>query len=48
MSNRGFRHLPVIEHTKILVVISRGDCKGMEIDGLDEEDRLLGMHPLIK
>jgi len=40
MSNRGFRHLPVIEHGKILGVVSRGDFKGMEIDGLDEEDRL--------
>ncbi len=38
MSNRGFRHLPVIEHGKILGVVSRGDFKGMEIDGLDEED----------
>jgi len=40
MSNRGFRHLPVIEDGKILGVISRGDFKGMEIDGLDEEDHL--------
>jgi len=40
MSNRGFRHLPVIEHGKILGVVSRGDFKGMEIDGLDEEDSL--------
>jgi CBS domain-containing protein len=40
MSDRGFRHLPVIENGKILGVVSRGDFKGMEIDGLDEEEHL--------
>jgi CBS domain-containing protein len=40
MNDRGFRHLPVIENGKILGVVSRGDFKGMEIDGLDEEDHL--------
>lgn len=40
MSNRGFRHLPVVEGGKIWGVVSRGDFKGMEIDLLDEDDHL--------
>lgn len=40
MSDRGFRHLPVIEDGKILGVVSRSDFKGMEIDRLDDEDHL--------
>lgn len=40
MSDRGFRHLPVVEDGKILGVVSRGDFKGMEIDRLDDEDHL--------
>jgi CBS domain-containing protein len=40
MSNRGFRHLPVVESGRIWGVVSRGDFKGMEIDQLDEEDHL--------
>jgi CBS domain-containing protein len=40
MANRGFRHLPVTESGRILGVVSRGDFQGMEIDQLDEEDRL--------
>ena len=40
MSDRGFRHLPVVESGRILGVVSRGDFKGMEIDQLDEEDHL--------
>jgi CBS domain-containing protein len=40
MSDRGFRHLPIIEDGRILGVVSRGDFKGMEIDRLDDEDHL--------
>jgi signal-transduction protein with cAMP-binding, CBS, and nucleotidyltransferase domain len=40
MSNRGFRHLPVVESGKIWGVVSRSDFMGMEIDRLDEEDHL--------
>jgi CBS domain-containing protein len=40
MSNRGFRHLPVVENGTIWGVVSRGDFKGMEIDRLDEDDHL--------
>ena len=40
MSNRGFRHLPVVDDGKIWGVVSRGDFKGMELDQLDEEHHL--------
>jgi CBS domain-containing protein len=40
MSDRGFRHLPVVEDGKVLGVVSRGDFKGMEIDRLEEYDHL--------
>ena len=40
MSDRGFRHLPVVENEKIWGIVSRGDFKGMEIDQLDEESHL--------
>lgn len=40
MSDRGIRHLPVVENEKILGVVSRGDFKGLEIDRQDEEDHL--------
>jgi signal-transduction protein with cAMP-binding, CBS, and nucleotidyltransferase domain len=37
MSNRGFRHLPVVEGRKIWGVVSWSDFMGMEIDRLDDE-----------
>ena len=40
MSNRGFRHLPVVEGGKIWGVVSRSDFMGMEIDRLDDETHL--------
>jgi CBS domain-containing protein len=40
MSNRGFRHLPVVESGRIWGVVSRGDFLGMEIDRLDEDNHL--------
>jgi menaquinone-dependent protoporphyrinogen oxidase len=46
MSNRGFRHLPVVESGRIWGVVSRSDFMGMEIDRLDEGRSLVGVHPL--
>ena len=40
MSNRGFRHLPVVEGGRIWGVVSRSDFMGMEIDRLDDETHL--------
>jgi CBS domain-containing protein len=40
MSNRGFRHLPVVEGGRIWGVVSRNDFMGMEIDQLDRENHL--------
>jgi CBS domain-containing protein len=40
MSNRGFRHLPVVESGRIWGVVLRSDFMRMEIDRLDEEDHL--------
>ena len=40
MSNRGFRHLPVVEGARIWGVVSRSDFLGMEIDRLDEDNHL--------
>ena len=40
MSDRGFRHLPVVKDGNILGVVSRGDFKGMELDRLDDDDHL--------
>ena len=40
MSNRGFRHLPVVESGRIWGVVSRSDFMGMEIDRLDDETHL--------
>ena len=40
MSNRGFRHLPVVDSGRIWGVVSRSDFLGMEIDRLDDETHL--------
>jgi CBS domain-containing protein len=40
MSDRGFRHLPIVESGRIWGVVSRSDLKGMEIDRLDEDNHL--------
>jgi CBS domain-containing protein len=40
MSDRGIRHLPVVENHTIFGVVSRNDFKGVEIDRLDEDDHL--------
>jgi CBS domain-containing protein len=40
MSDGGFRHVPVVEGSRIWGIASREDFKGMEIDQLDEEEHL--------
>lgn len=40
MNDGGFRHIPVVEHGRIVGVVSRADFKGTEIDRLDEEEAL--------
>jgi CBS domain-containing protein len=40
MSNKGFRHLPVVENGQVWGVVSRGDFKGLELDQLEEEEHL--------
>ena len=40
MSDRGFRHLPVVENGTIYGVVSRSDFTGVEIDRLDEDEHL--------
>lgn len=40
MNDGGFRHIPVVEHGKVLGVVSRHDFTGVEIDRLDEEEHL--------
>lgn len=40
MNNRGLRHLPVVDGGCVVGVVSRNDFKGMEIDRLDEDERL--------
>ena len=40
MSDRGFRHLPVVDNGQIWGVVSRSDFLGMEIDRLDEDNHL--------
>jgi CBS domain-containing protein len=40
MDDGGFRHLPVTANGKILGVVSRNDCTGIELDQLDEEEHL--------
>ncbi|MGH8620047.1 MAG: CBS domain-containing protein [Burkholderiales bacterium] len=40
MSDRGFRHLPVVRDGRIVGIVSRGDFKGLEFDRLEEETHL--------
>ena len=44
MSDRGIRHLPVVENHTIFGVVSRNDFKGVEIDRLFEDDHLSACH----
>ena len=40
MQDCGIRHLPVVEGTRLLGVVSRGDFRGLEQARLDEETEL--------
>ena len=40
MWDGGFRHVPVIDHDKLVGVVSRGDFKGLEQSRLEEEREL--------
>lgn len=40
MSDRGYRHLPIVADGKILGIVSRGDFKGLELDRLEDETHL--------
>ena len=40
MWDGGFRHIPVVEHSKIVGVVSRGDFQACEADRLEEERQL--------
>lgn len=40
MSDRGYRHLPVVANGRILGIISRGELAGLEIERLEDENRL--------
>jgi len=40
MSDGGFRHLPVVDETRIVGIVSRGDFKGLELDHFEDESSL--------
>ena len=40
MQDSGFRHVPIVDKTKLIGVVSRGDFRGREQDRLDEETGL--------
>lgn len=40
MQDGGYRHLPVVEQGRVVGVVSRGDCRGLEHARLDEETGL--------
>lgn len=40
MNDGSYRHLPIVDHGKILGIVSRGDFKGLELDRLEEETGL--------
>ena len=39
MQDGGYRHLPILDGTKIAGIVSQGDFKGLELARLDEETR---------
>jgi CBS domain-containing protein len=40
MFDIGCRHIPIVEHGKVVGVVSRADFRGLEVDRLDEESGL--------
>jgi CBS domain-containing protein len=40
MWDGGFRHVPVVEHGKLMGIVSRGDFRAAEQDRLEEEHQL--------
>lgn len=40
MRDGGFRHMPIVDHGRIIGIVSRGDFQGLELDRLEEETAL--------
>jgi CBS domain-containing protein len=40
MEGRGYRHLPIVDGSKVVGIVSRFDFSGIELDRLDEETGL--------
>lgn len=40
MADRSFRHLPIVDGTRIVGIVSRGDFKGLELDRFEEDTYL--------
>jgi CBS domain-containing protein len=40
MEDRRYRHLPIVDHGKVVGIVSRFDFSGIELDRLDEETGL--------
>ena len=40
MSDLGCRHIPIVEHGRVVGIVSRADFRGLEVDRLDEETGL--------
>jgi CBS domain-containing protein len=40
MRDAGCRHLPIVHEGKVIGIVAHGDCRGRELDRLDEETGL--------
>ena len=40
MRDGGFRHMPIVDHGRIIGIVSRGDFQGLEPDRFEEETAL--------